>query len=616
MSSLRKKLAFSYGLLIIIILAVGAWSIYHLVRLGGAVDRLLVDNYKSIVSAGTMQQSLTNQDAAVLFAIAGRRDEGRAKFVSESETFLKALDVAANNITEPGEGEIVKEIESRYSMHRRELERLLNPMSPVDSGELSRDYFERLRPASAEINSKLEELLRVNERAMIGANDRAIRESRRAQISTGIVAILGLALALLFAWRFIAYLFAPIGRLTEGAKRIAEGDLDQRIEIPSNDEVGVLAAEFNRMAARLRDLRKSDYWRMLIEQKKSDALVDSISHPVIVTDPQGRVTKINRAAEQIIGVSRDQIKDDGDASLRDSSAGDAILRAVEDVVKMQRPVTATEEAAIVPVKVGDSEKGFRLRTTPVRDPDGRMIGAVTLLEDTTEIREADRIKDEFISVASRKLRSPLHSLRMALHTLVAGYAGDLSDKQAELLSAAQQDARQLDELISDMLELSEVESGSRHFSLERVKPIELARSAVERHRPVAECKHIELTNHVWSDTPYVTIDRKAINRVFDDLLSNAIRHTERDGKVRIESWERDNFVFVSVRDTGEGIPPDVLSNIFGRFVHVEGTAGGGTGLGLALVKRLVEAQGGQVSVESRLGEGSTFTVALPKSGGK
>jgi signal transduction histidine kinase len=203
---------------------------------------------------------------------------------------------------------------------------------------------------------------------------------------------------------------------------------------------------------------------------------------------------------------------------------------------------------------------------------------------------------------------------LALHTLVENYAGDLTEKQAELLVSAQQDAGQLDELITDMLELAEIESGRYQFLFERVRPADLARFAVERHRASAETQHVELVNHVWADTPYVMADRRAVKKVFDNLLSNAIRHTPRDGKVRIESWERHNFVFISVHDTGEGIPPGDLPGIFGRFVHVEGTPGGGTGLGLALVKRLVEAQGGQVSAESRLGEGSTFTFALPKAG--
>lgn len=151
------------------------------------------------------------------------------------------------------------------------------------------------------------------------------------------------------------------------------------------------------------------------------------------------------------------------------------------------------------------------------------------------------------------------------------------------------------------------------MSLERLRPIDLAREAVERFRAVAEQKQVKLENKVWPDLSWVVADKKATARILDNLLSNAIRHTDRDGTVAVEASEHVGRVYLSVKDTGEGIPEQHLPSIFGRFSHV-GDKPGGSGLGLALVKRLVEAQGGQVSVESRPGEGSTFTFALITGG--
>jgi signal transduction histidine kinase len=281
---------------------------------------------------------------------------------------------------------------------------------------------------------------------------------------------------------------------------------------------------------------------------------------------------------------------------------------------MQRPVTTDQDAAIVPVKIGDTARGFRLRNTPMRDPDGRLIGAITLLEEATEIRRIDRLKDEFISVASNKLRAPLHALRMALHAVAEGGIGELGEEQAELVWSARQDADQLDDLVNDLVELAEIEAGRRTLSIERLRVVDAARSVIERHRSLAESKHIELSNNIWSDM-YVMADREALKRILDNLVSNAIRHTERGGKVTLESWLRHDAVFIAIKNTGEGIPPEHLPEIFGRFVHSEGFSGA-TGLGLALVKRLVEVQGGQVAVESRLGEGATFTFSVPEAGSK
>jgi signal transduction histidine kinase len=289
--------------------------------------------------------------------------------------------------------------------------------------------------------------------------------------------------------------------------------------------------------------------------------------------------------------------------------GERLLSAVRNALSMQRPVGADGDAAIVPIKLAGAERDFRLRATPMRDSEGRLVGAVTLLEDITAITEVDKLKTEFISVASSKLAEPLNALRLALHAVSEGYVGELTDQQKEMLTLARDNAEKLEEMMSDLLELAEIDSGARRLSLERLRPIDLAREAVERFRAVADQKQVKLENKVWPDLSWVVADKKAAARILDNLLSNAVRHTDRGGTVTVEASEHVGRVYLSVKDTGEGIPEQHLPSIFGRFSHV-GDKPGGSGLGLALVKRLVEAQGGQVSVESRPGEGSTFTFAL------
>jgi len=240
-----------------------------------------------------------------------------------------------------------------------------------------------------------------------------------------------------------------------------------------------------------------------------------------------------------------------------------------------------------------------------------MLGAVTVLEDMTALRELDRLKTEFISVASEKLSEPLRSLRLALHAVLTGATGELNDDQIEMLSDARMAAEQLEGLMSDLLQLAEIESGTRPMSIERLRPVEVARAASDRFQAAAESKRVKLENCVWPDLSWVMGDRRALKSIFDNLLSNAIRHTGRDGVVRIDATERsDGRVYFSVSDTGEGIPEEHLANLFARFVQVGSNKSGGTGLGLALVKRLIEAQGGQISVQSKVGEGTTFTFTL------
>lgn len=620
MNSLRRKLALSYSLLIIIILAVSGWAIYHLVHLGRSVDVILVNNYRSILAAENMKEALERIDSSAMFFVASHTEKARQQFAENVKNFEDEFTVAANNITEPGEDQIVAEINTRYSAYKKEIEQFLNNPVAASNAEQSSIYFGRLEPGFLGVKGKLDDLLHLNQQAMVSASKRAQAESLRAEVSTAIVAALGLVLALGFAWRFTTYVVDPISLLAEKARLIGEGDFDQHIDVSSKDEIGLLATEFNRMLVRLRDLRKSDYGRLLIEQKKSDAVIDSICEPVIVTDSRDRVIKINRAASQLFGALPGGNGDGVD--LEHFEGGERILRAVRNALSMQPrvspmgpmgPMDSDGDAAVVPIKVAGAERDFRLRATPMRDSEGRLIGAVTLLEDITAITEVDKLKTEFISVASSKLGEPLNALRLALHAVIEGYVGELTDQQDEMLALAKDNADKLEELMSDLLELAEIDSGTRRLSLERLRPIDLAGQAVERFRAAADQKQVKLENNVWPDMSWVVADRKATAHILDNLLSNAIRHTERGGSVGIEASEHVGRVYLTVRDTGDGIPEQQLPSIFDRFSHV-GDKPGGTGLGLALVKRLVEAQGGQVSVESHVGAGSTFSIALVAGG--
>jgi signal transduction histidine kinase len=232
------------------------------------------------------------------------------------------------------------------------------------------------------------------------------------------------------------------------------------------------------------------------------------------------------------------------------------------------------------------------------------------------LQEVDRFKTRFLSVASQKLRDPLTHLRTALYALSRGHAGELRPLQMDLVSGAEQEVEQMTDLMADLIEVGELETGHREMKLERIRPIDLLRQAVVRHRDAAYKKRIDLNIRAFEDLPPVKADRRAVRSILDNLLTNALHFTPSGGSVVMEATEIKDAVQFFVRDTGRGIEPERLPGIFGRFTGVagEGDAAGsitGTGLGLALVRRLTESLGGQVSVESTMGQGSTFSFTLP-----
>lgn len=428
-----------------------------------------------------------------------------------------------------------------------------------------------------------------------------------AAIAAAICAAIGIGIVVL----------RPLARAASQIRAIGQGNLEQRVEWTAEDSLGRIANDVNRMAVHVRDLRETEFGRKQMEHQLSDAVVQSIFEPVIVTDAKGQVLKLNTAAEHLLGDAA------GDRmALENTPGGQKILQGVRDAVSMQRPVAHEGEAALLPMRIGQAERSYRLRTTPIRDNDGKLLGAVSVLEDVTELQDLDRFKTRFIAVASDKLRTPLEQLRLALYSLTKGFAGDLRPLQNDLVQGAQEEAERLNDLMTDLIDVAELDTGSRELRMERLRPIDILRDAALRFQVEARKHEVQIEIEAFSDLSPIHGDRRALKSVMDNLLSNALRFTPPKGTILLQAEEQKKRVQFFVRDTGMGIEPERLSRIFGRFVpgsrsaeEVRGAVGSagpdGTGLGLALVRRLIELMHGQVSVESRVGHGTTFSFTLP-----
>ena len=433
---------------------------------------------------------------------------------------------------------------------------------------------------------------------LVAATHRALEAAGQSRLAWAFVGA-----ALLIELGTVYFVLRPIRMLARDAHRIAQGNLEHRVEWSSRDDFGKIAVELNRLAVRLRELRDSEAGRRQMEFQLSDAVLQSIFEPIIVTDGKGHILKVNQAAEEILGAAA------GDRmALTNTPGGDKILSAIRDAVQMQKAVAAEDEAAMLPMRIGKQERSYRLRTTPMRDSEGRLLGTVTTLEDVTTLQDTDRFKTQFITVASRKLRDPLLQLRRGLYSLGQGFGGELEPLQVELVAAASHEAEKLDDLMGDLIEVAELDTGKREFKFERLRPLKALGEARDRYCDEAAQKQIRVEIRAYADLSVVKADRRALNSILNNLLSNAIRYTPEEGEILLAAEEIKDFVQFTVRDTGRGIEAERLSTIFDRFSTFSES---GSGLGLALARRLVESLGGQIAVESRLGHGSTFRFTLP-----
>ena len=222
-------------------------------------------------------------------------------------------------------------------------------------------------------------------------------------------------------------------------------------------------------------------------------------------------------------------------------------------------------------------------------------------------------QSEFIATASHELRTPLTSVQMGVHLLLEGAVGELTDKQVEVLSACREDCERLDKLMRDLLDLSRIEAGESQPRLEAIRTRELINDATKELRPQVEAKGLDFRVEAPIDLPRVRADRSQFERVLSNLVVNAMRYTKH-GEIKISAQPSGDSVAISVSDSGSGIPHEYLPHIFDKFVQVPGAATGGAGLGLAISRLIVEAHGGQISVQSEEGKGSTFTFTLPICG--
>ena len=605
---LRAKLLLGYAVFIAALVLLGAWSAWRLHDMGKVSRRIMSENYDSVVAAQEMKESLERQDSAALFALIGAREKALTQLREHRARFDASFQKAANNITEIGEPDAIEAIRRERDVYYQRFDSFLSrTTSGTEANDLAlrNEYFTQLEPQFNKLRAACEHLLQLNQRAMLAKSEAAAGVAQlwfyRTLLISGVLIVTGLWFAFFLAKRIVE----PLRQLTESTARIAGGDLDAKVSVSSGDEVGLLAAEYNRMADRIRQLRNSDLGKVLVAQQTTEAAIDSLYDPVIVTDEEGRVTKLNPAAQEIFGSETDNTGKHVGEVARDQRIAVAVAEALES----QRPVVGEGMASVLPLDVDGLERAFRLRTTPMRD-NSHLLGAVTLLEDITHLREIDRLKSEFIATASHELRTPLTSIQMGVHLLLEKAAGDLTDKQVEVLSACREDCERLDKLMRDLLDLSRIEAGETKPALASTTTNDLIRDATRELRPQVEAKGISFKVDAPAELPNVLVDRTQVERVLTNLVGNAIRYT-RQGEITIRVLARGNFVAVSVSDTGSGIPHEYLPHIFDKFVQVPGAPTGGAGLGLAISRLIVEAHGGQISAQSEPQKGSTFTFTLP-----
>ncbi len=609
MRDLRVQLFVSHLALAGLMLAVMIGAVVSFFHLGRSIDRILKDNYASVIVAQDMKETLERQDSAATFYLEGRVREAREQYRLNRPLFEKAYSYETHNITEPGEQEMADDIGLSYTPYREGLARLLEASPPLSTQAAHALYVQSLLPKFLHLKAQAQAILEVNQKAILRANGEAKAEARVASYTGMAVTAGAFLLALFFAIWTIRAALDPLRTLARQAEEIGRGHLNQRIDLNRTDEIGALAVSFNRMAEKLREARRQEETRLRRAERMSDAALENLYDPVIVTDAQGRIVHLNKSAEGLFGAAA------GMAGSPIAAVSDArIVEAVNRAIQQDSISAAEDEAGYIPMTVGEAQRTYRLRVTPMRDEESNLLGAVAVLEDITHLRELDRLKTEFIGVASHELRTPVTSLQLSVQLLEEGALGELSAGQREVVAAQREDLQRLERMMRDLLDMTRLEAGVTPPRIEIVAPSDMMAASAQAVALQAEARQITLRTEASGDLPLVRADAGQINRVLLNLLNNAIRHTPPGGSVVLLAHAEDANVVFTVQDTGSGIPEEHLAQIFERFAQVPGATGGGAGLGLAIARTIVEAHGGTIGASNLPERGSRFRFNLPVAG--
>src|SRR5882724_716006 len=446
-----------------------------------------------------------------------------------------------------------------------------------------------------------------------------------------IIFLISAVIILLIAIYWGRFFSAPIVALTKKTQAIASGDFSQRIAVDSSDEIGILGRTFNEMTNKLAESYRALEQKVLertsvLNQKlnelqeakaKEDAILGSIGEGMIVTNNVGTILLINTIAAELLGI-------DQAASAGKAVAAFPLYDQAETLIPLQaRPIQmalTTGHKVIDEIKSiqGNVKRSLGITATPVIQQ-GRIIGAIQIIRDITKEKEVDRMKTEFISIASHQLRTPLSAIKWFSEMLLAGDAGELKQEQTDFTKNIAASTERMIDLVNSLLNISRIESGRIIIDPKPTDLQELVQGIVNDLKAKIDGKKQNLVISVHSGLPKINLDPHLIGQVYLNLLTNAIKYTPTGGDISVLISRKNDQIISQVSDNGYGIPKSQQAKMFQKFFRAENIIkieSDGTGLGMYLVKAIIESSGGKIWFESEENKGTTFWFSLPFSGMK
>jgi Signal transduction histidine kinase len=564
---IKTKLTYGIGILFAMIVLLGALSLGYINKLNNETQKIYTNNNYSLNYCRNMLLVLDNVHTSK----------------SAFEVFMSNLQKQQKNLTEVNE----KETTDRLTFHFEELK---NKMNEQNLQKVRSDIYAIMNLNMASIYHKSELAKQTASNALLW-------------IYMTFATCVFFALAILF--RFPHSIIKPIRELTGGIMEIANHNYDKRLNFEPTSEFGEVSTSFNKMAERLNEYRASTLSDIIANKKYIEAIVNSITEPIIGLNNEKEILFINDEALNILNLKRENVikKSASELSLKN----DLLRRLVRELVN------PGEKKEPLKIYADNKESYFQANYIPIKivetgETELHSIGDVILLKNITEFKELDTAKTTFLSTISHELKTPISAIMMSLQLLEDKRVGKLNEEQESLSQSIKDNSERLLNITGELLKVTQVETGKLQLMPKITKPIELIDYAIKATRMLAERFGCHIEVEYPEKISKLFVDSEKIAWVLTNLLSNAIHYSKENSRIIIGAKQMGDVVEMYVQDFGKGIDPRYHQSIFDRYFRVPGTKVQGSGLGLSISKDFIEAHDGTLTVESEVGKGSKFVI--------
>jgi NtrC-family two-component system sensor histidine kinase KinB len=571
---IKTKLTVATGLLFMLIITLSALAVRQVNVLAQDTSNILVANYQSLSYSRNMYKLLDNSS---------EEPNALAKFQAD-------LDKQKSNVTEEGEQELTEDLQEDFSL-------LL--VNPLDARLVSK------------VRNDLNSIMKLNMDAIKRKANTAENTAKDSILWISLTSSFCLIIGFTLIVNLPGYIANPIRDLTESIQQIAEKNYSQRVKINGNDEFSALSRSFNSMAQKLQEYSDTNIAKLMIAKERTETLINNLNDPVIGLDEHNNILFINEEALKISGLKRESAI--GRQSQQVALHNDLMRSLLQHLTAEE-----IEKQETLKIYANNKESYFEKQLVsidiiPTGETAPKQIGSFIILKNITPYKELDFAKTNFIATVSHEFKTPIASMKMSLQLLKNERTGVLNEEQQNLLNSINDDTERLLRTTSELLNITQVETGKTSLDITSCDLEKLIGEAIEGNKQHAMAKQITINALINPGLPDVLADAQKTTWIISNLISNAIRYSYENSVIAIAAKEDKDTIILTVRDTGAGIPENYLPKVFDKYFRVPGTQKEGTGLGLAISKEFMEAQDAAIAASSTPGEGSMFTLTFKRA---